>query len=277
MESSGIGFYFINLDEREDRLKSFKRQFANSNLIITRVSGVSTFDLLAGDKASPPGVVACWKSHQKIYKTLLESDNSFAVVFEDDAVIDKHLIEWLEKIQVDCFKGIDLFQFGYLTPNFTLFHTEFDPVPHKLLNLQKYIGSRLSRVDFLYRNWIRLTRIVALFLLALHSKIEVYLRKSFWKRIKNFKDYCMNERKLRERLGIKYPIIYHSFEAGAHAYVISREFASVMMEFNNPVLLPADLCFMGIARAKNFRILRSSKSMSNQSQSPTSITSRTNV
>jgi GR25 family glycosyltransferase involved in LPS biosynthesis len=275
MELPGIGIYFINLDDRKDRLQSFTDQFRTSSLLVTRVPAVSWEDVIPKELFAPPGVVACWMSHQKVYELLIKSENSFAVIFEDDAIINKKLIHWLENIELNNFQGIDLLQLGYLKTNGSLTRVEFDPSPMRALNLDKYIGLRLARVDFIYRSWIRFSRCNALAFLYILVRIRRCLSRSDANRLMNSFSYFSNERKLRERFLISQPIIYHSFEAGTHAYVISRQFAETMLKFNNPVYLPADLCFMGIARAKNFKVLRSSKSMSQQSKSNSSINSRT--
>jgi GR25 family glycosyltransferase involved in LPS biosynthesis len=275
MELPGIAVYFINLDDRKDRLQSFADQFETSSLLVTRVPAVRSVDIDPKELFAPPGVVACWKSHQKVYELLIKSENSFAVIFEDDAVINKKLLHWLENIELNSFQGIDLLQLGYLKTNSSLTRREFDPSPNRLLNLDRYIGLRLARIDFAYRTWIRFSRFNSLAFLYLLVKIRKVLRHSDANRLMNSFTYFLNERKLRKRLLIGQPIIYHSFEAGTHAYVISRTFAKTMVDFNDPVYLPADLCFMGIARAKNFKILRFSKSMSKQSNSNSSINSRT--
>jgi GR25 family glycosyltransferase involved in LPS biosynthesis len=277
MELSGVGLYFINLKEREDRLESFTSQFLLSDLSIQRVEAISSSEVKPNNSA-PVGVIACWRSHQKVYELLLESQNTHAVVFEDDALVTRELLEWLEGITSSNFRGIDLFQIGYLkSKRISLHHVEFDPAPFNTLNLEKYIGCGLARIDFIYRNWIRFSRSFLLVILTAASKSEIDLNSKLGNRFDNFKNYFSNERRVRTQLQVKNPLIYHSFEAGAHAYVISREFASVMGTFNSPVFLPADLCFMGIARGKNFKILRTSKSMCSQANSTSSIGVRTNV
>jgi GR25 family glycosyltransferase involved in LPS biosynthesis len=277
MGSEGVAIYFINLDDRQDRRRAFLGQFDSSDLLVTRVPAISAREIASAELYASSEVVACWKSHQKAFKSLIQSEDSFAVIFEDDAIVSARLLRWLESINSRNFQGIDLLQLGYLKSKGYLHHVEFDPAPRRLLNLDKYIGRRLSRLDLFYRNWIRLTRRCAVVLLSALVKIQASINKFEPPSLLNAQKYFLNERKIRRKLRMKVPIIYHAFEAGTHAYVISREFAQVMTDFNNPVFLPADLCFMGIARAKNFRILRTSKSMSRQSKSPSSIRSRTLV
>jgi GR25 family glycosyltransferase involved in LPS biosynthesis len=275
MDAKRIGIYFINLEVRNDRLHTFLAQFASSDLLVIRVPAISGQEVSSEELYAAPEVVACWKSHQKAFKTLLESDNSFAIIFEDDALVDISLLRWLEEIDSRSFTGIDLLQIGYLRTNGFLHRVEFDPSPRRLLNLDRYVGERLSRFDLFFRNWIRCTRFFARYLLSVLVKVQTLSNEFNPPSLLNAHKYFLSERNIRRNLRLTRPLIYHSFEAGTHAYVISREFAKVMIEFNDPVFLPADLCFMGIARAKNFRVLRCSKSMSRQSKSASSIRYRT--
>jgi GR25 family glycosyltransferase involved in LPS biosynthesis len=84
--------------------------------------------------------------------------------------------------------------------------------------------------------------------------------------------FIRNEKKLRNSLGIKESLIYHSFEPGTHCYVINRDFAKVMLKINNPVYLAADLLLMSIAKSHNFKVIRVCRSLVAQSKSPSSIT-----
>jgi hypothetical protein len=277
MESKGIGFYFINLDGRKDRLESFSSQFVDSSLSITRIAAISFSELVLNEEDSPAGVIACWKSHQKVYEFINQSDCSHAVIFEDDAEVSADLIKWLENLGPGDLKGIDLFQFGYATSKNKLDFIEFDPSPFGILDLRKYIGVELSRIDLVYRNWIKASRFLVLQILQLLLKFSRFLNDRHVTKILKYSNFLLNERKLRFRLKTNQPLIYHSFEAGAHAYIIGRELAKLLIDFNNPVLLPTDVCLMGVARAKNFRFLRSSKSMSEQSGSFSSIAIRTRI
>jgi GR25 family glycosyltransferase involved in LPS biosynthesis len=275
MNPQGLEFYFINLDSRKDRLQTFISQFKYSNLPLKRVQAISYEDINLNEPFATPEVVATWKSHQKAYRLLIESNNSYAVIFEDDANISRKALRWLENCNSNSFRGIDLLQIGYLQSNKCLTNIQFDPSPWKLLRLNRYIGRRLSSIDLIYRFWIRQSRFYAYALLSLMIKIQKILFQSDNPRLVKSHNYFLSERKVREQLGLNTPVVYHSFEPGTHAYVISREFAAVMVNVNSPVFLPADLLFMGVARSQNFRIIRLSRSMSKQYKSPSSINKRT--
>jgi GR25 family glycosyltransferase involved in LPS biosynthesis len=277
IESSGIGIYFINLEDRLDRLNSFVAQFESSSLSVMRVGAVTTSDLEPDESISPPGVVAIWKSHQKVFDLLIQSEDSHAIIFEDDAVIESDLLDWLRNCNSSNFKGIDVFQFGYLKPRNTLNRINYDPAPFRVYDLERYIGVKLSRKDFIFRNWIRVTRFMTYIGLSGASRIAPFFGDRVANRTFQFKEYLSNEKRLRSQLRMRCPIVYHSFEAGAHAYVISRDMAAILVRVNKPVFLSADLCLMGIARSHNFRFVRTSKSFCQQSNSASSIIQRTKI
>ena len=110
--------------------------------------------------------------------------------------------------------------------------------------------------------------LIGIFILRKYPDKFSYKRASF--------QYFKNEYKLRKKLGLAYPLIYHSFEPGTHAYIISRDFAKFLASTNLPTFLAADLHLMGVAASGNVRSIRISKSLCNQSDSPSSINERNN-
>lgn len=92
----------INLDRSPDRWKFISQQFYNLNLPVTRVSGVDGYKLSTETQLNLqpplkekwefprrllPGEIGCYLSHIKCWKTLIESDESWALVIEDDVQI----------------------------------------------------------------------------------------------------------------------------------------------------------------------------------------------
>ena len=70
---------------------------------------------------------------------------------------------------------------------------------------------------------------------------------------------------------ISQPVAQNTFELGTHAYVMSRNFAEAMVQFNDPVYLPADLALMELANTENFDSFRLITSLVDQTDSPSSI------
>jgi GR25 family glycosyltransferase involved in LPS biosynthesis len=262
----GIELYVINLDDRLDRRDQFFAQAEKFGLDITRIKAVSKHDIETSSFTSPT-VTACWRSHQVAAAKLLESKSSHAIIFEDDAIISNAAARFILNLNSAKLEGIDVLQIGYLTHNLRLDFPEFDLGLRNTLDLRKYLGDSVSRIDFIFRNWIVFTRFVIRSILGVLGKRISILPTQ----IKQLNLYLLNERALRGRLGSRRALIYHSFEPGTHCYVISKEFARVVTSINNPTYLGADLMFMAVAKSRNFNMIRISKSQVDQSNSPSSI------
>lgn len=258
-----IEFVVINLKERSDRLTTFLAQFSDTGIQPSRI------DAISGKEIEDLGyvtknVAACWQSHLKAYQHLQTTDKKYLVVFEDDAILTHEGLKFLTKLNESQLIGIDLLQFGYLTHRKKLDLPRYDSVFAPILFCEKYLGKTLSEFDLIFRFWVRFTR----FILRKYPDNLSYRRHSF--------QYFKSEYKLRKKLGSAYPLIYHSFEPGTHAYIVSRDFANFLTMTNLPTFLAADLHLMGVAASGNLRSIRISKSLCNQSDSPSSINEREN-
>jgi GR25 family glycosyltransferase involved in LPS biosynthesis len=69
-------------------------------------------------------------------------------------------------------------------------------------------------------------------------------------------------------------LVPSNFRAGAHAYIISREMANLILILNDPVFLAADDFLMALSRMRTFKIYRLSKSICGQTSLSTSIVDR---
>lgn len=252
----------INLDDRQDRLNQFYRQFKSTEFKPIRLRAVSGENIESSDFV-PKNVEACWLSHLKAYEFLVNSDHSHLIIFEDDAIISNFGMKFIEKLNSELLSGIDILQFGFLTHRGKLDFPKYDR-NRSFLNLSKLLGKELAKINFLFYNWIKFSR--------------------FWVRnfptpfsfMNNIKREFQNEFELRKKLNSKSPLIYHSFEPGTHAYVISRRLAQFFLNCNKPTYLAADLYIMGFSMAGNSISIRLSKSICKQSKSPSSINKRFN-
>jgi GR25 family glycosyltransferase involved in LPS biosynthesis len=109
-----IGVFLINLDDRKDRLDSSVQQLSKIELQFTRVSAVSAKDVEKSTFLTEP-VVACWKSHIKTYRILVESDVDYALVLEDDFLVKnpRKFSKLLRNLDLEKY---DLLQLGFLLP-----------------------------------------------------------------------------------------------------------------------------------------------------------------
>jgi glycosyl transferase family 25 len=124
-----IHAYFINLDRSKDRLAHIVHKLKQLRIDFTRIpavcgNGISDTELkkLRDENACKRYVshavgrvqTSVILSHAKIWKTFLESDNSYALIFEDDADFNprrlRNVVELLMKIP----KSWDVVDFDFL-------------------------------------------------------------------------------------------------------------------------------------------------------------------
>jgi GR25 family glycosyltransferase involved in LPS biosynthesis len=250
----------INLDDRQDRLDQFYQQFAATEYRPIRLPAVSGENIKSSNFV-PKNVEACWNSHLNAYELLLKSEDNHLIIFEDDAVLSKDGFEFIERLNSDNLKGIDILQFGFLTHKGKIDFPQYDK-NSIILNLSTLLGKGLARYNLIFRTWIRITRFI--------------VRNFPFEILNNYKTECRNEFFLRKKLNSNSPLIFQSFEPGTHAYVISRNMAKFFLECNKPTYLAADLFLMGFSAAGNSISIRLSKSICNQNNSPSSIVNRFN-
>ena len=266
-----IPIYFINLQSRQDRKIGYLEQFKGTDLRPERIEAVS--GLAAGEEHFvTKEVAACWLSHQATFAKFLESNSTHAIIMEDDALLTKDTLKFLNRLQNINLNAVDILQFGYLTHNSRIDFPTYDPFPLDLLNLRKYVGHWVASHDSIHRYWLRITRFFVRQLLPIFYGITKITKMKI--RQRSSEKFYQTEFEIRKKYGLKEPIVYHSIEAGSHAYVISRNCAEKLLSFNNPVFLPADLALMSIGRSKNFVTFRTSKSICGQNESASSINNR---
>ncbi len=249
----------INLDNRPDRLIEFEKQFIDQANKPIRIPAFSA-DTIKGKHHVRDVVAACWESHKKAYEYLLNTDRSHLIIFEDDAVLTKNgkrLITELTEIDL---KGIDLFQFGFLTHKGKIDLPRYDTQLRGYLDLTRMTSIEFARLNFVFTQWITLSR----GLMRLIDKILIRLDIDYL-------GYFRNEKNLRQKLKSPQPLVYKSFEPGTHGYIIGRDFAKFLLTTNKSTFLAADHFLMGIAAAGNVVAIRVIKSQCAQSNSPSSI------
>jgi GR25 family glycosyltransferase involved in LPS biosynthesis len=79
---------------------------------------------------------------------------------------------------------------------------------------------------------------------------------------------------LEEQRNVPFHLVCNDIRPGAHAYIVSRDFASAAQKFNLPVILSADALYIALGWMRSFKFLRTRRSYVSQSNSETSITER---
>ncbi len=83
-----------------------------------------------------------------------------------------------------------------------------------------------------------------------------------------------NKLLIREQSGIPFKIVCNDIRPGAHAYIVSRDFAKAALQINSPEFLSADAVYISMGWMRSFRLLRFRESLVSQSNSESSITER---
>lgn len=224
----------INLKDRPDRLKSVSERLKSYGLNFEIIEAVAGSKLPVGTHSCPPNVAACWLSHQFAASKFLESKDEHALILEDDAKFVDDAMRFIKNPGLFIEAHLDIFQLGYNVQN------------NKVAS-----GHRDSRLR-------RRSRIIC----NLH-KIGNLVHFEFLKK-------CPSH-EFEVSLKSVDPFVLNLFETGTHGYVISRNAARIIMEFNNPVLLPADIALCEISQCKDISMARPTTSLITQDDSVSSI------
>lgn len=84
----------------------------------------------------------------------------------------------------------------------------------------------------------------------------------------------VNRLLLKEQRSVPFAIVCNDIRPGAHAYIVSRNFARAAQKMNIPVALSTDALYIALGWMRSFRFLRTRRSYFSQSDSKTSIDDR---
>lgn len=106
-------FHCINLERRKDRKESILTQFGEQNLSVEFFPGLDAKQLNIHSKLRTSGMAGCFVTHHLLYLNLLDSQDKWSVIIEDDLIVCKDLLyymqSWMETIPDDA----DIAFFGY--------------------------------------------------------------------------------------------------------------------------------------------------------------------
>lgn len=101
--------YLINLDRAKERLAIMNQELNKHQITYERIDAVdakildhSTYVIdNKYDRDLVPGEIGCYLSHVKALQTFLASENDFAIILEDDAILDPQYKYITEKAMTD--------------------------------------------------------------------------------------------------------------------------------------------------------------------------------
>lgn len=232
-----MDIYIINLDRRQDRFDKISSDLASLGLEYIRVAAIDGATINDGqysivDKATE----ACWQSHQKVFASIARGRANNALVLEDDAVLSddenwRQLLNDLDEYMTR--SSIDVLQLGFIEREFPT-------------RMQKLIWKSA---------------------LAIYSAVQRLRERIIFTVVeeKDHPDNCWNC--LKQAPG-NLQLVPDTFEGGTHCYMISSRAASVFLNLNIPVALPADDFFTAFADSSadfhRFRFARTTRSLASQ-------------
>jgi GR25 family glycosyltransferase involved in LPS biosynthesis len=217
--------YVINLDRQPERLKSVDSELIKSGLTYQKISAVDMHDLTSeSSDLVTLGVKACWQSHVKAFQLISQGDEPYALILEDDASI------------------LNLQKFGHLISNFEFCHWDLVQLGYISPGIYNRLQQTFKRLESALFNFLsNLVELSSAFEKRFGSRMRIIEAK------KNPKGF-----------------ISFDFMPGTHAYVVSKEMASILIGLNSPQFLSADDFFSALVRMRSFKSLRVCKSLITQ-------------
>lgn len=224
-----IPIYLINLDSRLDRLDDCEVQAMKNNLNFQRISATMPPEILPANTLISPPAYACLQSHLNTLETFLATEDSHALILEDD----------FEIVNARAFAGF------LITKNYLNF-------------------------DFVQLGFLRMGVRHRLDLATL--KVENLLVRSLIQILRTSPNSSLFGRlRIRRNLEVPSGFIPDDIRSGAHCYIVSRDFAKVILKLNNPAFLTIDSLYGSLPWNHHFRMIRTSKPWVGQSKSKSSI------
>ena len=220
-----LGVYVINLKSRPDRLAEVSAQLSERAMDFTRVEACTPEDTNFPNLTS--GVGAIYRSHTIAMKHFLDSKFDFALILEDDACLDREIDFYSLVNRIE--SKFDFIQVGFLRNNLTDF------------------------IEVFYFN-LRRTLILKGFILArkLFGESKLVLEAT-------------NRLVIKEHLNFPSNWVCSNIQAGAHAYIISRNFATKTLELATNPFLAMDDFYMALGRMRLLAMYRLKRSKVSQS------------
>lgn len=121
--------YVINLDTSKDRLDAIKQQLSKQNIQFTRIPAINGKKLTQEEirlnctpfaqMFCPRNIIGCAMSHKKVWQKIIDNNDRYAIVFEDDCKIAKNFKKKLNRCLNELFendKDWDFLYLGYFGP-----------------------------------------------------------------------------------------------------------------------------------------------------------------
>lgn len=229
-----LGVYVINLQSRPDRLAAISNQLSERSMDFIRVEACTPENTYYPNLS--PSVGAIYHSHKIAMELFINSTFDFALILEDDALLDERVdfCALINRVGSE----FDFIQVGFLKNNL-IDHLEiiYFNLRRKFIVVSFRIASKLLR----------------------DSKLVQELRSRL---------------SIREHLSFPPDWVSSNIQAGAHAYIVSKNFAAKTLEFAANPFLAIDDFYMALGRMRLVAMYRLKKSKVSQSNSRSDVVKR---
>lgn len=227
--------YVINLKKRTDRWQHVLNEKDKVGLDLCRVDAVSSDAIESIEAAYASSSVVA------IWKSHQKAMSEFLKTNDDFAIIledDFKLKANIKSILDDILfsKDIDFIQFGYLYT---------------------------SPMQFLS---VKTMNLINIFLRFINRATHLRILRSL-----KFTD----KKLIHENHNLPFNLVPYDIRAGAHAYLVSQKFAQSMQLLNSPPCLSTDGLYMALSWNRAFKMYRTRMNFVRQSNSQSSVESRT--
>jgi GR25 family glycosyltransferase involved in LPS biosynthesis len=218
-------FLLINLDKDSKKLEKSLLEAQRIKVELVRIQALDEKSLAVKSSFGfPKQVEACWESHLSAYRFFLSTDHQFAIIFEDDFKIE-NVTKFRRAMGILQNLGFDLVQLGFLRIGLR------NRIFQVLINLECFVFKILYHA------------------LAKKPIIGQRLASRF---------------RIRQIARTPAGFIPNDFQPGAHAYAISRELASEIVNNYSKFLVPADGLLQMLSQAGGIKSFRLAKSLVGQ-------------
>jgi len=119
---SGMLIQVINLERRPDRLSQVSAELQRAGLSFeTQVAIDGQLETLDSEFISK-GAIGCWKSHINSMRRLVETNDSFGLILEDDVVFSPEVNERFLSKMIDLMERnqLDILQIGFIDSQYSM-------------------------------------------------------------------------------------------------------------------------------------------------------------
>jgi glycosyl transferase family 25 len=224
--------YLINLNSRPDRLADSQSMFNLLGAEFQRINAVEAKNLKEVNPFLSQPAEACFYSHMKAIRKIANGKQRFGVVVEDDFEII-NIIELKKQLSAIEELKFDIVQIGWLN------------------------NMLMDKILIKFQDW----EADLFHVLYLMSQRSQYLKNRIGGRL----------RVLRNGPEYRRGFVADNFKSGCHFYIITKEFAQIISNYEITPTMPIDNLFATLSTSRKFRILRTRKSYVTQNNSVSSI------